>query len=182
MRIQQQTDRRVTASCCSLEGDMLPVTINPSPLRELVVENAQHESHCSRYFTVVTAPFTVQYTAATACCGCCCYCCCCCCWCCGCCWCCWCCETCRIRCRVASLLFLFWLASPLSPFFSLSLFPAGLSDPVSVADRFGRLPGCSPGSALSPGTAHVWPVVNTDSPCVVPPCHVSVRHVALIMH
>ena len=29
---------RVTASCCSLEGDMLPVTMNPSPLREVVDE------------------------------------------------------------------------------------------------------------------------------------------------
>ena len=120
----------------------LPVTMNPSPLKELVVENAQRESHCSRFFTVVTAPFTVQSTAstssrptysrvlkcfsplnmpcwATACCGCCCYCCCCCCWCCCCCCCCWCCETCRIRCRVAS-------------------FPAGLSHPVSVTDLFSR--------------------------------------------
>ena len=56
----------VTASCCSLEGDMLPVTRNPSPLKELVVENAQHESHCSRFFTVVTAPFAVQSTASTS--------------------------------------------------------------------------------------------------------------------
>ena len=67
-------------------------------------------------------------------------------------------------------------------FQSLSFFPPGLSDPVSVADLFGRLPGCSPGSTPSPGAAHVRPVVNTDPPCVVPPCHVSVRHVALIMH
>ena len=46
-----------------------------------------------------------------------------CCWCCCCCWCCWCCccETCRIRCMVASLLFLCCLSSSLSPFFSLSL-------------------------------------------------------------
>ena len=72
--------------------------------------------------------------------------------------------------------------SPFSLFQSLSFFPPGLSDPVSVADLFGRLPACSPGSAPSPGAAHVWPVVNTDPPCVVPPCHVSVRHVALIMH
>ena len=109
-------------------------------------------------------------------CGCCCYC-----GCCGCCCCC--CETWRIMWKVASLLFLFFPASSLSTFFqSLSLFPAGLPDPVSIADLFGRLPGCSPGSAPSPGAAHVWPVVNTDPPCVVPPCHVSVQHVALIMH
>ena len=55
---------RVTASCCSLVRDMLLVTMNPSPLRELVVVNARHESHCSWFFTVVTAPFTVQSTAS----------------------------------------------------------------------------------------------------------------------
>ena len=80
------------------------------------------------------------------------------------------------------MLFLCCFSSPLLLFQFLYLFPPGLSDPVSVADLFGRLPGCSPGSAPSPGAAHVWPVVNTDPPCVVPPCHVSVRHVALIMH
>ena len=85
--------------------------------------------------------------------------------------------------KVASLLFLFCLASPLfSLFQSLLLFPPGLSDPVSVADLFGRLPGCSTGYAKSIGATHVWPVANTDPPCVVPPCHVSLRHVALIMH
>ena len=119
-------------------------------------------AHCA------TTRQSLDATAESACCGCCC--------CCSC-WCCWC-ETCKIRCKVASLFFLFCLSSSLSPFLSLSLFPPGLSDPVSVADLFGRLPGCSPGSAPSPGAAHVWPVVNPDPPCILPPCHVPVRHEA----
>ena len=66
-----------------------------------------------------------------------------------------------------------------SVFLSPSVSTSGLSDPVSTADLFGRL---SPGSAPSLGATHVWSVVNTDPPCILPPCHVSVRHVALIMH
>ena len=75
------------------------------------------------------------------CCGCCCGC--------GC----WAGEKCRIRWKVASLLFLFCLASHLSPFFqSLSLFPP---DAISVVDLFGRLPGCLPGSMCGPWSTRI---------------------------
>ena len=132
-------------------------------------------------------PVVVYSTAALQClllerprccgCGCCYWCCCCKCCCCAC-------ETCKIRWRVASVLLLCCPSSPpsLSPIFSLSPFPPGLSDPLSVADLFGRLRGCLPDSASSSGAAHVWSVVNTDPPRVLPPRHVSVRHLALIVH
>ena len=39
--------------------------------------------------------------------------------------------------------------------------------------------GCSPQSSTVSRRPQVWSVVDSDPPCVVPPCHVSVRHVAL---
>ena len=81
------------------------------------------------------------------------------------------------------LLFLvpFSLSSIFSPSVSLSLITLGLSDPLFVAGLFGCLSGCSPDSTPPSGGAHVWSVFDSDPPCVLPPCHVSVRHVALLM-
>ena len=64
---------------------------------------------------------------------------------------------------------------------SFSLFTLGLSDPLFVASLFGYLSGCSPDSTPPSGGTHVWSVVDSDPPCVLPPCHVSVRHVAFLM-
>ena len=90
-------------------------------------------------------------------------------------------TTCRVL--LSSLLpspMLPFLPSPFLPFCLFGYF-LSLFDPVSVADLFGRLSDCSRGSAPFSGAAHVWSVVNTDPPCVLPPCHVCVRNVAPIM-
>ena len=65
---------------------------------------------------------------------------------------------------------------PLLPFLPFS--PCALS----CLAHFLRGPGgCSPHSSAVSRRLQVWSVVDTDPPCVVPPCHVSVRHVALFV-
>ena len=61
----------------------------------------------------------------------------------------------------------------LVPFSLSSLFTLGLSDPLFVAGLFGCLSGCSPDSTPPSGATHVWSVIDSDPPCVLPPCHVS---------
>ena len=58
---------------------------------------------------------------------------------------------------------------PLRPFPSLAHFLRGSS-------------GCSPHSPTVSRRLQVWSVLDSDPPRVVPPCHVSVRHVALFVH
>ena len=70
-----------------------------------------------------------------------------------------------------------WCRVLLSPFLlfpSLCLFGCpGLLNPTSVSSLF----GCSPDSSTVSRRPHVWSGVDTDPPCVSPPCHVSVRHI-----
>ena len=69
----------------------------------------------------------------------------------------------------------------------LSVFPCShfsLSPPCDlscVAHFLRGSDGCSPHSSTVSCRPQVWSVVNSDPPCVVPPCHVSVRHVALFL-
>ena len=51
-----------SARCCSLNVNIFPAAIDQTLSRNPVVENAQHEPHCSRFFTGVSVPFAVQST------------------------------------------------------------------------------------------------------------------------
>ena len=64
---------------------------------------------------------------------------------------------------------------PLLPFLPFSPWD------LSRVAHFLRGPGgCSPHSSTVSCRLQMWSVVNSDPPCVVPPCHVSVRHVATL--
>ena len=117
--------------------------------------------------------------------------------CCGCCFCCSCSCSCRSVCRQVQYQVRRALVARSGQYFPLSPFPflalclfgitLGLSDPVSIASLFGRSPcrspGCRPDPAPSPGGVHAGTVINPDPPCsTTPPCHVSVRHVIVLIH
>ena len=68
--------------------------------------------------------------------------------------------------------------SPRSLSFSLSRFTLGFLSSAHFSRGSG---GCSPHSSTVSRRLQVWSVVDSDPPCVAPPCHVSVRHVALFV-
>ena len=127
----------------------------------------QLEDTCGRFLSDKLA----MSLKCPRCCGCCC---CCCCSCCGCCWCC-CCWL-QVQHNAQRVAFSSFCL-PFLPFLSFS--PCDLS---RLAHFLRGSCGCSPHLSTVSRRPQVRSIVDSDPPSILPPYHVSVRHVALFMH